>query len=308
MKIILGLALLTIGFEVAYGGKLPKSLNKTKGQGGLERNNENWLGFNNSTKWVMRKVRKMIKAFDILEEQFVNLNETMVAGMADMADMNNTLVSQLVSASADIASNTADIASLVTDTATNNASIASLVQDTSNNTAYLASHSSAIGTLKIDVNTNEAGIATNLANIASNDVDIVSLKTNGSGSVWFDAVRTSDFTASTWTTITYSNVEESNAGAMDVGTGVFTAPLAGTYQFIIQVNADYTAYGAVKIVVDGTTVSFIYDSDSSHYTTITGTAVVEMQPGQKVWAETHYKVGSSSDGYIHFTGVLITPK
>ena len=38
----------------------------------------------------MRKVRKMIKAFDIIEEQLVNVNETMVA---DMADVNNTLVS-----------------------------------------------------------------------------------------------------------------------------------------------------------------------------------------------------------------------
>ena len=33
----------------------------------------------------MRKVRKMIKAFDILEEQLVNVNETMVADMADLA-------------------------------------------------------------------------------------------------------------------------------------------------------------------------------------------------------------------------------
>ena len=94
----------------------------------------------------MRKVRKMIKAFDILEEQFVNVNETMVAGMADMADMNNTLVSQLVSAPADIASNTADIASLVTDTATNNASIAS----------------------------NDVKLATLTGNVTSNTVDIAS--------------------------------------------------------------------------------------------------------------------------------------
>ena len=33
----------------------------------------------------MRKVRKMIKAFDILEEQFVNVNKAMVADMADLA-------------------------------------------------------------------------------------------------------------------------------------------------------------------------------------------------------------------------------
>ena len=35
--------------------------------------------------------------------------------------------------------------------------------------------------------------------------------------------------------MTYLYVKESNAGAMDVGTGVFTAPLAGTYQFMLQV-------------------------------------------------------------------------
>ena len=52
----------------------------------------------------------------------------------------------------------------------------------------------------------------------------------------FDASRTSSFKANnTWTTITYQNVRESsNSGAMDIGTGIFTAPLAGTYQFIIQ--------------------------------------------------------------------------
>ena len=42
--------------------------------------------------------------------------------------------------------------------------------------------------------------------------------------------------ASDFIKITYSYVRESAEypGAMDAGTGVFTAPLAGTYQFIIQ--------------------------------------------------------------------------
>jgi len=96
---------------------------------------------------------------------------------------------------------------------------------------------------------------------------------------------------------------------MSVSTGMFTAPLAGTYQFFLQVWKDYSVSGDVKIVVDGTTVSSIYDSDSSHYTTLTCTAIVEMQPGQKVWAETYSQLHSSSTyPAIHFTGVLITPK
>ena len=44
------------------------------GQGGQERIN------GDKTKWIMRKVRKLIKAEDILEEQLVNVN-------ADMADL-----------------------------------------------------------------------------------------------------------------------------------------------------------------------------------------------------------------------------
>ena len=73
--------------------------------------------------------------------------------------------------------------------------------------------------------------------IGNNAMDIGNYTMDmGSGSVWFDASRTSRFNASnTWTTITYQNVRESsNSGAMDIGTGIFTAPLAGTYQFIIQ--------------------------------------------------------------------------
>ena len=42
------------------------------GRDGLERIN------GDKTKWLMRKVRKLIKAEDILEEQLVNVNETMV--------------------------------------------------------------------------------------------------------------------------------------------------------------------------------------------------------------------------------------
>ena len=53
----------------------------------------------------------------------------------------------------------------------------------------------------------------------------------------FDAFRESNFDAfQFWTKITYDNVRQStNYQAMNKGTGVFTAPLAGTYQFFIQV-------------------------------------------------------------------------
>ena len=48
------------------------------GPGGQERIN------GDKTLWLMRKVRKLIKAFNILEEQHVNMNKTMVKDMADL--------------------------------------------------------------------------------------------------------------------------------------------------------------------------------------------------------------------------------
>merc|ERR1711971_979371 len=140
---------------------------------------------------------------------------------------------------------------------------------------------------------------------------LLDLETMGSGSVWFNAFRTSQFYASSWATIFYDDARRSSnyPNAMSVSTGVFTAPLAGIYQFFIQVYKDYGVVGQVIIVFEGTTVSLIRDADTSYKASITGTAIVEMQPGQKVWAETNYKIFSSSTyPAIHFTGVLITPK
>jgi hypothetical protein len=160
--------------------------------------------------------------------------------------------------------------------------------------------------------TNDRSHATNINNLqVAHGSRLLDLETRGSGSVWFDAVRETIFEASgNYKTITYENVRQStNYQAMDKDTGVFTAPLAGTYQFFIQAEKYDNVLGAVKIVVDGTTVSYIVDVDKSNEATITGTAIIDMQPGQKAWAETYRKLYSySDDPAIHFTGVLITPK
>jgi hypothetical protein len=49
--------------------------------------------------------------------------------------------------------------------------------------------------------------------------------------------------------------------------------------FSLQENV---VQGAVKILVDGTSVTFIQDYDQSNYASITGTCIVALQLGQKV--------------------------
>merc|ERR1712129_526941 len=108
-------------------------------------------------------------------------------------------------------------------------------------------------------------------------------------------------------TITYTNARRSSnyPNAMSTSTGVFTAPLAGTYQFIIQVRRWSGLSCYVEMKLEGNTVSYIEDNNKPNALTITGTAIIDMQPGQKAWAETYNKLYStSSDPMIHFTGVL----
>jgi len=184
--------------------------------------------------------------------------------------------------------------------------------DIATNADEIESNKAHIDNIAVDIATNADEIDSNKVHIDNNAVDIDTLKTNGSGSVWFDAWSTTGiYTSYAWIPITYNNVEESSSysGAMDIGTGMFTAPLAGTYQFIIQAykGLDSSVRGEVRIRLGGV-VSYIADQDSSNAATITGTAISDMQPGQKAWAETYYNLYSNFNGLIHFTGVLITPK
>jgi len=200
------------------------------------------------------------------------------------------------------------------------ADIGTNADEIDSNKAHIDNIAVDVGTNAVDIATNADEIDSNKVHIDNNAADIDTLKTNGSGSVWFDAWRTSSFSASntcngngdgqcTWTTITYQNVRESsNSGAMDIGTGMFTAPLAGTYQFIIQVAKDKGVCGDVRILLDGKEMSWLIDcgaTDNSNMATITGTVITKMQPGQKVWAKTFANLRWFS---IHFTGVLITPE
>ena len=52
--------------------------------------------------------------------------------------------------------------------------------------------------------------------------------------------------------------------------------------FFVFSLQDSGVYGSVEIIKEGYIVSYIGDNDKPNAATITGTAIVEMQPGQKV--------------------------
>jgi len=59
----------------------------------------------------------------------------------------------------------------------------------------------------------------------------------------------------------------------------------------------------------GTILSRAQNNVGGHFVTATGTAIITMEIGQKVWVETQFNLFSDQNaGYIHFTGVLLSPK
>jgi len=170
----------------------------------------------------------------------------------------------------------------------------------------VAAHTIRLNTVENDVAAHNIRLNTVENDVAAHDTHLDTIE----NPVWFDAYRTSRFDASGWKTLTYTNARKASSypNAMDIDTGVFTAPETGTYQFIIQVVKDFYVDGYVKIVHEGTSISWIYDNDNSNTATITGTAIIPMEVGQRVWVETYNDLRSIPDVMIHFTGVLLTPK
>jgi len=156
----------------------------------------------------------------------------------------------------------------------------------------------------VGIDENAEKIDENAEKIVSHGSRLLDLETMGSGSVWFEARAYAISAYSSWTIITYSSLK--GTGALNSGSGKFTAPLAGTYQFIIQARKYKTVKGALRmILMDGSTISYDIrdEDDSAIYRTMTGTTIITMQPGQTAWAQTYNTIH-----YVTFTGVLINPE
>jgi len=240
---------------------------------------------------ILKKLDKELKKMGLQKLQNFLAD---IGTNADEIDSNKAHFDNIaVGLAVDIANNTVDIATNADEIESNKAHFDNI----------------AVG-LAVDIATNADEIDSNKVHIDNNAVDIDTLKTNGSGSVWFDAWSTTGiYTSYAWIPITYNNVEESSSysGAMDIGTGMFTAPLAGTYQFTIQGYKPPGDDGEVMIKLDGNTINRIVDFNKGIGFTISGSSIITMESGQKVWAKTWTKLYSYPNGInTHFTGVLIT--
>jgi len=131
--------------------------------------------------------------------------------------------------------------------------------------------------------------------------------------LWFDAYRNSSFpTSGSFTNLTYDSLR-GNSGMVDIATGIFNVQVSGDYEFHYQGRDQNNngKPGEMRLLKNGVTMSqsvlgalFIYGKGGT-IQTMFGTAILELQAGDKVWVQTHYNLYGDIYAGIHFTGTML---
>ena len=133
--------------------------------------------------------------------------------------------------------------------------------------------------------------------------------------VQFNARGLRDQSPSKNQVIIFPTVMENIGNAYNPGTGVFQAPVNGTYLFSVQVCTLLSKWGRFYLVVDSgdnkiTAISH-YNGDTTETTTANSVANYLVE-GQRVWAQSYYESGNTNTIYhddtycwSQFSGVLV---
>jgi hypothetical protein len=126
--------------------------------------------------------------------------------------------------------------------------------------------------------------------------------------VAFDAYRITGYTINN-TVIPYEGFEMQIGGGMDLATGVFTAPIAGIYEFSGTWVEDFVSFDAVvRIRKNGSIIgtAFSWSTDANSFGI---TVIVSLDKGTTVdtFSDNGGSINSNGNRWIHFTGHLIYP-
>ncbi|XP_052102003.1 complement C1q-like protein 3 [Mytilus californianus] len=123
----------------------------------------------------------------------------------------------------------------------------------------------------------------------------------------FSAGLTNSKSLSTNDIIKFDKVFTNKLNGYNPSTGIFTAPIAGVYQFSSVVTSNNGKSLAVSIWHNNTRVSSVYIKGSTHQTG-TLSMVLDLQKGDQIAVKTisSYTVFSGSYHYSTFSGNLIS--
>jgi len=133
--------------------------------------------------------------------------------------------------------------------------------------------------------------------------------------VSFHASLLLDITGTTYDqTILFSHVDTNLGGGYNATTGVFTAPVAGQYQFsltfmLYQMSSSYSYFGELDVLKNGNMIIRVHaniNQQASHVDSASGATVMGLNKGDKVSVvaavEGMYIRGIS---YTYFSGFFL---
>ncbi|XP_060573146.1 complement C1q-like protein 2 isoform X3 [Ruditapes philippinarum] len=112
--------------------------------------------------------------------------------------------------------------------------------------------------------------------------------------------------------LVFESIITNEGSGYDKSTGIFTAPIEGTYFFTVHVCTANSKYSPIGLVLDSTFVARSINFDKDTYTCGSVSAIVKIKSGGQVWvASTNYDTGfvlSGENIYITntFSGMLIS--
>jgi hypothetical protein len=132
-------------------------------------------------------------------------------------------------------------------------------------------------------------------------------------SVYFDAYRTKAYDGGGEENLTFQGTACNVGGGMDPDTGVFTAPMGGTYLFVFHIATHDNKKALVSIRLNGEEVASVFDQNhkDNHKNSMAGTTIIiNVKKGDEVVVYAYtgtWLADFPMNHYTHWVGLLLKP-
>merc|ERR1712149_42981 len=132
-------------------------------------------------------------------------------------------------------------------------------------------------------------------------------------SVYFDAYRTKAYDGGGEENLTFNGTSANVGGGMDPDTGVFNAPVGGSYMFVFHIATHDNKKALLSIRLNGEEVASVFDQNhkDNHKNSMAGTTIVlNLKKGDEVcvYAYTGTRLADfPMNHYTHWVGLLLKP-
>merc|ERR1712048_299873 len=132
-------------------------------------------------------------------------------------------------------------------------------------------------------------------------------------SVYFDAYRTKVYDGGGEENLTFNGTSVNVGGGMDPDTGIFNAPVGGSYLFVFHIATHDNKKALLSIRVNGEEVASVFDQNhkDNHKNSMAGTTIVlSLKKGDEVCVYAYtgtWLADFPMNHYTHWVGLLLKP-